>query len=104
MADENDSKDKKEARTLAIVLLVAVVALAATALLAMPMLADFNAAYLASGVDLKEAAIIAFATTMVVLVIFAIAAGDGLLGELQFMLLGFFAFFVVLWLLIAWIF
>lgn len=104
MADENDSRDKKEARTLAIVLLGLVVALAGAALLAMPMLAEFNEAYLASGVDLKEAAIIAFVTTMVVLVIFAIAAGDGLLGELQFMLVGFFVFFVVLWLLIAWIF
>ena len=104
MAGDNASKDKKEARSLAIVLLVLLAALAGAALLAMPMLAGFNQAYLASGVDLKEAAIIAFVTTMVVLVIFAIAAGDGLLGELQFMLLGFFAFFVVLWLLIAWIF
>lgn len=104
MAGDSDSKDKKEARTLAIVLLGLVVAMAGAALLAMPMLADFNQAYLASGVDLKEAAIIAFVTTMVVLVIFAIAAGDGLLGELQFMLLGFFLFFIVLWLLIAWIF
>jgi len=104
MAGDNDSKDKKEARTLAIVLLGLMVTLAGAALLAMPLLAEFNEAYLASGVGLKEAAIIAFFTTIVVLIIFAIAAGDGLIGELQFMLLGFFAFFVVLWLLIAWIF
>ena len=56
------------------------------------------------GLGLKDAAVIAFFVTVITLVIFAVAAGDGLLGELQFMLSGFFAFFLVLWLLIAWIF
>ena len=46
----------------------------------------------------------AFIATVIVLIIFAFAAGDGLIGELQFMLVGFFAFFAVLWLLIAWVF
>lgn len=104
MAGDEGSKDKKEARTLAIVLLVMVVSLAGGLLLSMPMLSGFNEAYMAPGVGLKEAAIMAFVVTMVVLIIFALVAGDGLLGELQFMLLGFFAFFIVLWLLIAWIF
>ena len=36
--------------------------------------------------------------------LFAVVAGDGLLGELQFMLGGFFLFFVVITLLIAWVF
>jgi hypothetical protein len=34
----------------------------------------------------------------------AIAAGDGLLGEIQFMLAAFGGFFVISWLMIAWIF
>ena len=68
------------------------------------MLYDFNEAHLAPGVDLKQAAIMAFIATVIVLIIFAFAAGDGLIGELQFMLVGFFAFFAVLWLLIAWVF
>ncbi len=104
MAGDDESRDRKEARTLALVLLVLVLALAGCLLLSIPMLSDFKEAYLAPGVDLREAAILAFITTIAVLVVFAIAAGDGLLGELQFMLLGFFAFFLVLWLLIAWIF
>jgi hypothetical protein len=33
-----------------------------------------------------------------------VAAGDGFFGEIQFMIAAFFSFFVVLWLLIAWIF
>jgi len=37
-------------------------------------------------------------------VVLALAAGDGLLGELQFMIGAFVSFFVVIWLLVAWIF
>jgi hypothetical protein len=31
-------------------------------------------------------------------------AGEGLVGEIQFMIVGFAGFFLVLWVLIAWIF
>ena len=68
------------------------------------MLSELNEAYLAAGVGIKDAAVMAFIATVVVLIVFAVAAGDGLLGELQFMIAGFFGFFVVLWLLIAWVF
>jgi hypothetical protein len=34
----------------------------------------------------------------------AIVSGDGLLGEVQFVLAAFFLFFIVFWLMIAWIF
>jgi hypothetical protein len=68
-----------------------------------PLLADF-AAVLAPGVDLKTAAIWSFGVTVVMFVLFAIVAGDGLLGEIQFMLSGFFLFFVIITLLIAWVF
>ena len=104
MVGEIDTKDKKEARTVAIALLVLVVLLAIVAVFALPVLNEFNEAYLAPGVGVKDAAVIAFIATIIVLIVFAIASGDGLIGELQFMLLGFFAFFVVLWLLIAWVF
>mgnify|MGYP001488289187 CR=1 FL=1 len=56
------------------------------------------------GVGLRTAALIAFGLSLVVIVVMAIAAGDGLLGELPAMLLGFFAFFLIAWLMIAWIF
>lgn len=104
MAGETEEKDKKEARLIAIVLGAMVIIGAIASVLAFPLLAEFHDAYLAPGVGLRDAAIIAFAVTIVVMVVFAIAAGDGLLGEIQFMLLGFFAFFLMLWLLIAWIF
>jgi len=56
------------------------------------------------GVGLRTAAIIAFGLSLVVIVVMAIAAGDGLLGQLPAMLLGFLAFFLICWLMIAWIF
>lgn len=96
--------DEKEARTLAIALVVLAVLLGIGAFFAMPMLVEFNQSHLAPGVGLKDAAVIAFIATVLVLIVFAVAAGDGLLGEIQFMLVGFFAFFAVLWLLIAWVF
>jgi hypothetical protein len=36
--------------------------------------------------------------------VFAVAAGDGLIGEIQFIIPGFFLFFVFFWLMLAWIF
>lgn len=104
MVGKTGAKDKKDARALAVVLLVLALVLIISAIFAMPMLAEFHATFLAPGLGLRDSAIIAFIATLAVLVIFAITAGDGLVGEIQFMLLGFFAFFLVLWLLIAWVF
>lgn len=104
MNGETDSKDKKEARGLAIALIVLVVLLGIGAVFALPFFGDFHQSYLAPGMGIKEAAVAAFVSTIVVLIVFAIAAGDGLLGELQFILPAFGAFFIVLWLLIAWVF
>ena len=42
--------------------------------------------------------------TIITFVIFAVTAGDGLLGEIQYMIGGFFTFFIIFWLMIAWIF
>jgi len=68
-----------------------------------PLLGDFVAA-LEPGVGLKTAAIWSFGVTFVMFLLFAVVAGDGLLGEIQFMLGGFFLFFVIITLLIAWVF
>ncbi len=104
MVGKTGARDKKDARALAVVLIVLALVLTISAIFAMPLLAEFNANFLAPGLGLRDAAIIAFVATLVVLVVFAFAAGDGLLGEIQFMLPGFFAFFLVLWLLISWVF
>lgn len=104
MNGETDSSDKKEARRLAIALIALLIMLAIGAVFALPLLGDFHQSYLAPGMGIKDAAIVAFVSTIVVLIVFAVAAGDGLLGELQFILPAFGAFFVVLWLLISWVF
>lgn len=56
------------------------------------------------GLNLKGAAIVSFFVTIITFVIFAVTAGDGLLGEIQYMIGGFFTFFIIFWLMIAWIF
>lgn len=56
------------------------------------------------GMGLKTAAIWSFFVTVALFVLLAIVAGDGLIGELQFMLGAFFTFFAILALLIAWVF
>jgi len=67
------------------------------------MMAGVSAA-LDPGVTLKSAAKYAFVLTLVVLGFFAVVAGDGLLGEIQYILPAFFTFFIFNWLLIAWVF
>jgi hypothetical protein len=104
MHQDSDSKDKKEARSLAIVLIGLLLVLGIAAALALPIVSAMAATHFAPGLGLKDAAAIAFAITTVLMIIFAVAAGDGFIGEIQFMLLGFFAFFVVIWLMMAWVF
>jgi hypothetical protein len=53
---------------------------------------------------LRNSAIASFFVTLIVMVIFAVASGDGLIGELQFLLPGFLGFFLIFWLMIAWVF
>jgi len=81
-----------------------VVLFVAASVLIAPMASDFNANYFSEGVGLKDAAVISFFVTTLLMVVLALAAGDGLLGELQFMIGAFVSFFVVIWLLVAWIF
>lgn len=56
------------------------------------------------GMGLRHAALWGFGVTVALFVLFALVAGDGLLGEIQFMLGSFFGFFLILTLLIAWVF
>ena len=56
------------------------------------------------GVTLKQGFVWSFILTVVTFVIFAIVAGDGLLGEIQFMIAGFFAFFLTFGFFVAWVF
>lgn len=104
MVGETDDNDKNESRKIAIVLILLVVVLMAAAALMLPIAGEIAAIHLSPGLGLRDSAILSFFITVVVMIVFAIAAGDGLLGELQFILAGFFLFFIIIWLLLAWIF
>ena len=94
----DDVRDKREARlvvggvsVLALLVVVSIVFL-------VPALQSFVATTFTPGLGLKTAAVIAFGVSIAVLIVFAIVAGDGLIGEIQFMLAGFFSFFLMFWL------
>lgn len=101
---DSGQQDRTEARKVALMLLILVLALGMGLLLLVPATLGWVVAHLEPGLGVRPAAGIAFVMTVLVMVLFAVAAGDGLLGELQYMLSGFFGFFVVIWLLLAWIF
>ena len=104
MAGDSDRQDRDESRKIAIVLVSLVLILGGALLLMLPALSDIVSVHLAPGMGLKDAAVVSFFVTVVIMIVFAITAGEGLLGEIQFILAAFFLFFVILWLLIAWIF
>ncbi len=104
MVNNPDSKDKREARTVALAIVVLLALLVGAAVLLLPQLAEISRVSLEPGLGLKDAALISFFVTIALMVVFAIAAGDGFIGEIQFMLAGFVSFFMVIWLMLAWIF
>ena len=58
-----------------------------------------------AGLGLKDAALISFGVSFVLILVMAVASGgDAIFGELPFTILGFLIFFVIFWLMIAWIF
>jgi hypothetical protein len=101
---DSDARDRKTARITGIALVVILLLALAGVVLLVPAAGAFVAASLTPGLDLRGAALWSFGVTVVLFMLFAIVAGDGLLGELQFMLAGFLSFFLIFTLLIAWIF
>jgi len=89
----SDRDDKLEAR----LLLIALIALAALVLLAIaflrPAAKEFVLLHLEPGVGIRQAAIISFFISLFTLIAMAIFAGDGLIGELQFMIQAFVLFY-----------
>lgn len=96
--------DQKQSISLLAVLAIALIIGIAVLVGVVPQAVVIINEHLAPGTGLKEAAVIAFIVTVILFVIFALAAGDGLLGEIQFMISGFAVFYLVCWLMIAWIF
>ena len=107
MAGENgrfSARDRREAVRIGLALLALVIILAVAALLAGPILSAFFAESLEPGVGVKSAFAWGFGLTVAVFVVFAIVAGDGVIGELPIMLAAFIAFWVIFSLTVAWIF
>jgi len=94
---------RSELRLLAILFGIALVVLLGLAILGVSVVGELAAAF-DDGIGLKTAALWGFGVTVALMVLFAVVAGDGLIGEIQFMLGAFFTFFAVITLLIAWVF
>ncbi|ADC62785.1 hypothetical protein [Allochromatium vinosum] len=88
---------------LAVVVLIAVLVLALLVVFLLPAATPIVGT-LNEGLGIRESVPWGFGLTVALIAFFALVAGDGLLGELQFMLGAFFAFFLILTLLIAWVF
>ena len=98
------NKDKKDARAIAISIIALLIILGLAIFLMLPLLAEFISVYFSPGIGMKDAAVISFFITIILMIVIAITSGDGLIGEIQFILSSFFLFFVIIWLMIAWIF
>ena len=100
----SDTDESNQALRMLLVFGVLFVLLAVAGFMMWPLAVEFANAQLAPGLGMRSAAVISFFVTVLTMVVFAFAAGDGFIGEIQFMLAGFFSFFVVIWLMLAWIF
>jgi hypothetical protein len=107
MAGDGDRRDRQEATRLfvaAAVALIILVALGAGGLYYFTEMLG-SADPFSEGLGLKNAALISFAVSFVaILVMTVVSGGDAIFGELPFTIAGFLIFFVVFWLMIAWIF
>jgi len=100
-----DSDDQKKSWQLALILMVLLgVGAFVLFITVLPALAGFIDNHLEPGLGLKDAALIAFGVTILTLIVLAVAAGDGLLGEFQYMMAGMGAMFLTIWVMLAWIF
>ncbi|MES9853064.1 MAG: hypothetical protein ABW170_14690 [Candidatus Thiodiazotropha sp. L084R] len=104
MVGETDNKDKNESRKIAIALVSLILILGVAILLMIPALSEIATIHLSPGLGIKDSAVISFFITVILLIVFAVFSGDGLLGEIQFVLSAFVAFFLIIWLMVAWIF
>ena len=107
MPSAHDDRDRKEATRLllaAAVALILLVAIVWGGLYYLFETANFSDPF-AAGLGLKNAALISFGVSLAVILVMAVVSGgDAIFGELPFTIAGFLIFFVVFWLLIAWIF
>lgn len=106
MPSAHDDCDHKETRLLlaAAVALILLVAIVWGGIYYFVEYANFSDPF-AAGLGLKNAALISFGVSLAVILVMAVVSGgDAIFGELPFTIAGFLIFFVIFWLMIAWIF
>jgi len=106
MPGAEDRRDRKEATRLMLAASIAVlllIAIGAAGLYYLVGLGDSDP--FAAGLGLKNAALVSFGVSFVAIMVMAVVSGgDAIFGELPFTIAGFLIFFVIFWLMIAWIF
>jgi hypothetical protein len=106
MPSQHDDRDRREAARLLLAAAIAILVLIVAAGAGMYLLMDLGPSDpFAPGLGLKGAAIISFGVSLVLILVMAVVSGgDAIFGELPFTIAGFLVFFVIFWLMIAWIF
>jgi hypothetical protein len=106
MPSPQDERDRKEARRLLLAAAIAIlllIVIGAVGIYFITGLGDSDP--FSAGLGLKGAAIVSFGVSLVLILVMAIVSGgDAIFGELPFTIAGFLIFFVIFWLMIAWIF
>jgi hypothetical protein len=105
MPSAGDRHERNEALRLLIAACVALLLLIVVGGAGLYFLMDVEGDPFAPGLGLKKAAVISFGVSFVaILIMVVVSGGDAILGELPFTIAGFLIFFVIFWLMIAWIF
>ena len=106
MPSPQDERDRKEAARLLLAAAVAIlllIVIGAVGIYFITGLGDSDP--FSAGLGLKGAAIVSFGVSLVLILVMAVVSGgDAIFGELPFTIAGFLIFFVIFWLMIAWIF
>ena len=106
MPSPQDDRDRKEAARLLLAAAVAIlllIVIGAVGIYFITGLGDSDP--FSAGLGLKGAAIVSFGVSLILILVMAVVSGgDAIFGELPFTIAGFLIFFVVFWLMIAWIF
>jgi hypothetical protein len=106
MPSRQDNRDRKDAARLLLAAAVAILLLIAIAGVGIYLIMGLgNSDPFSAGLGLKGAAIVSFGVSLILILAMAIVSGgDAIFGELPFTIAGFLIFFVIFWLMIAWIF
>jgi hypothetical protein len=105
MPSAGDRQERNEALRLLIAASIALILLIVIGGAGLYYLLGVESDPFSQGLGLKNAALISFGVSFVAILIMAVVSGgDAIFGELPFTIAGFLIFFVIFWLMIAWIF